>query len=164
MTMYKGRRTGVSEANGHRSVDRRVRSRYELTVPVTFLWKGVHGARYRGEGYTRDLSEHGIYVVTNTCPPLEANLRMELFLPPLKRRGAPVHMRGRAKIVRIESEPPAAPQGFAAIVNNFTLYSKTKEPRSEYQRTQWGRDDVSQSVAMCLQDRAGEESVVKGMK
>lgn len=108
-------------ANG---VDRRYHSRYELIVPVTFQWKGDRGVRHRAEGYTRDVSKHGVFVLTNSCPPAESVLRIEVHLPPLKRSGSPVQMRGRAQVVRIEAGNGIGSHGFAARVGNFTLHSK----------------------------------------
>lgn len=106
------------------AVDRRNHSRYELAVPVTFQWKGDRGVRHRGEGYTRDVSKHGVFVLTNSCPPAESELRIEVHLPPLKRCGAPVQMRGRAQVVRIEAGPRIHSCGFAAKVENFTLHNR----------------------------------------
>lgn len=123
--MYKRPSKSAAGKTKQSCVDRRVHSRYELAVPVRFLWKGTHGAHHRGEGYTHDVSKHGVYVLTDSCPPPQSRVRMELLLPPLKRRGTPVHMRGRAQVVRIESGVQTLSRGFAAKVDNFTLHNRS---------------------------------------
>lgn len=125
MAMNNRRVNGIRTASKS-AVDRRLHSRYELTVPITFHWKGERGVRHRGQGYTRDVSKHGVFVLTNACPPPESELRIEVHLPPLKRCGAPVEMRGRGRVVRIEAKPRMRSWGFAAEVENFTLHNKAR--------------------------------------
>lgn len=110
-------------------VDRRQNVRYDLVVPVTFVWKNQNGKRHRAEGYTRDLSKEGAFVVANTCPPLGSYVQIKLFLPPLKRGTNPVQMSSTARVTRVDcgerygqrAEPSS---GFAIATQHFKLFNK----------------------------------------
>lgn len=113
-------------------VDRRQNVRYHLVVPVTFVWKNQNGKRRRAEGYTRDLSKEGAFVVANVCPPLGADVQIKLFLPPLKRGTNPVQMSSTARVTRVDcgerygqrygqrTEPSS---GFAIATQHFKLFN-----------------------------------------
>lgn len=61
----------------------RVFSRVRLTAPVSFGWK-TPGMAWFGDGITRDMSARGMYVVSETSPPLATVVRCNVCLPPLE--------------------------------------------------------------------------------
>jgi hypothetical protein len=56
-------------------------ARYHMGAPVVFIWKDQNGGSRRSEGITRDMSGAGAFVWAESCPPVGAVLRCEIFLP-----------------------------------------------------------------------------------
>lgn len=54
--------------------------RYTISAPVTFVW-GSDSMRGTGEGVTRDISLHGSFLWSETCPPSGVDLDCQIFLP-----------------------------------------------------------------------------------
>ena len=77
-----------------------------------------------GEGVTRDLSTEGMYVLTETCPPLHAKVQIQVQFPPLaESRG--LRMRTSGHVLRRELIAGAKVHGgFAAACKTFTLRNK----------------------------------------
>jgi hypothetical protein len=89
-----------------------------------FSWEGPERERFKGEGVTRDLSESGAFIVTTSCPPARASVRVELFLPPLRGTVATVLLRADMLVVRIEQAHPGDQQsGFAVESPGFRISS-----------------------------------------
>lgn len=108
-------------------VDRRQNVRYDLAVPVTFVWKDQNGKRHREEGYTRDLSKEGAFVVANSCPPDGAYVQIELFLPPIRRGTNSVEMKGVARVTRVNAGGKEdSSGGFAILTQHFKLFTKAQ--------------------------------------
>ena len=63
------------------SVERRKSIRYRMNASVMFRWSSPDNGHYQGEGATRDMSVAGAFVMTATCPPPNAVVQMEVFLP-----------------------------------------------------------------------------------
>ena len=92
-------------------MDLRQSKRYRLKASVTFCWELSDGSTVRGEGYTRDISPSGVYVLTSNRLPSGAMVKLEVVLPSLvvQRSGACLRCQGR--VVRSEEV------GFAAEAN-----------------------------------------------
>ena len=86
--------------------------RFPLQTPVTFWWTNGGGQRQKGEGRSRDVSEHGAFVIAPICPPVGANVVLTLDLEgiPDEIGLLPVELEG--EILRVETAP-AEPVGFA---------------------------------------------------
>ena len=80
----------------------RQNKRYRLRASVAFSWANTDGKTMRGEGYTRDISPAGVYVLTSDRLPLSTAVKLEVTLPSLneKRNGASLRTQGR--VVRSE--------------------------------------------------------------
>jgi hypothetical protein len=67
-----------------------------------FSWANTDGNTMRGEGYTRDISPAGVYVMTSDLLPSSTAVKLEVSLPSLneKRNGASLRTQGR--VVRSE--------------------------------------------------------------
>ena len=63
-----------------RSLERRRAVRYELQVPVAFFWENAEGGKFQAEGVTRDISDVGVYVLSERCPPMKSKVRVEVML------------------------------------------------------------------------------------
>jgi len=120
----KGRRSIA-----HRSelaVERRAGIRYRLNASVMFRWNGPGADRYQGEGTTRDLSVAGAYVVTATCPPPNAVVQVEVFLP-LSGGGMRAMMKADMVVLRVEHEVAGNKRsGFSAVGKGFSLQTTSE--------------------------------------
>jgi hypothetical protein len=103
-------------------LDRRKQIRHELSARAVFSWEGPERERLEREGVTRDISESGAFIVTTSCPPARASVRVELFLPPLRGTVATVRLRAETHVIRIEQAPPGDQQsGFAVEGPGFSI-------------------------------------------
>jgi hypothetical protein len=110
----------VNKTSGER-VERRRHTRYDLSATVAFVWKNRGGSRHQGEGFTRDLSEGGMFIFTDNAPPVGTLLRVDLFFPPLK-TGSILQVKSKCEVMRVEpSEPGEARGGFAVLSKSFVL-------------------------------------------
>lgn len=100
-------------------MDRRVRLRFDLTAPVKYSWTDLTG-RHHGTGCTRDVSERGIFIVTDTLPPMGATVHFEVSFP--FRDESQIQMRAQGRVVRVDSESGTATErGFATLTNLLAL-------------------------------------------
>jgi hypothetical protein len=103
-------------------MERRKHSRYRLGVPVIFSWRDTRHAQHQGVGLTRDISIAAAFVATASPPPLEANIKLEVFLPPASRLAPPMRIHGEGQVVRVEAiKDHEAPGGFAVVGKPFVL-------------------------------------------
>lgn len=103
-------------------LERRRQIRHELSARAVFSWEVPEQERIEREGVTRDISESGAFIVTTSCPPAGASVRVELFLPPLRGTVATVRLRAEMHVIRIEQAPPGDQQsGFAVEGPGFSI-------------------------------------------
>ena len=102
-------------------MERRQHTRYDLSASVAFFWKNQGGSRHDGEGFTRDLSEGGMFVFTDNPPPVGTIVRIDVFFPPFK-TGAALQVKAKCEVLRLESSAAGETRGgFAAISKSFVL-------------------------------------------
>jgi PilZ domain len=89
-------------------LDLRQSKRYRLNASVTFSWQRPDGSTVRGEGYTRDISPCGVFVLTGDRLPSGAALDLEVALPSLRGQRTGARLRTHGHVVRSEEV------GFAA--------------------------------------------------
>lgn len=95
--------------------------RYRLDIPALFYWESADQRRLQGEGVTRDISVFGAFIVSPTCPPVEAPLQFEVVLPSLDDAMPVVRIEGEARVVRVDH--PTGRQGengFAVVRLDFS--------------------------------------------
>jgi hypothetical protein len=101
--------TGAEEVQG----SRRRFQRFPLRVPAVFFWKGPRGSRQKAEGLTRDISADGVFIMAESCPPMESSIEFEVKLPALDVSGPPVKIRAAGQVVRSGGALSKNTQGFA---------------------------------------------------
>jgi hypothetical protein len=104
-------------------MDRRRQNRYQLNASVTFLWKGSEGGRCHGKGHLRDISESGVFVVTDTQPPTGVMVFLDVLFDPFL-DGSTVGLDSKGEVIRSEaSHETGSHCGFAAIMKTpkFTI-------------------------------------------
>ena len=101
--------------------DRRKGKRFRLRLAVLFSWRDAQGRLQSGEGWSRDIGSRGVYVRTDTAPPVGTLLEMNIFLPELgyKIRTAEIHAKGH--VARIDCERIGQACGFAAINQSIVV-------------------------------------------
>jgi len=105
------------ERKVERSMERRRVVRYELHIPVVFFWENAEGSKFQAEGVTRDISDVGLYVLSEKCPPLKSKVRVEVMLA--QAGVASASLKGSMQVLRVED----GPEGFGGC--GFALAGKT---------------------------------------
>jgi len=101
--------------------ERRKGKRFRLRLAALFSWRDAQGRLQSGEGWSRNIGSRGIYVKTNTAPPVGTLLEMNIFLPELgyKIHTAEIHAKGQ--VARIDCELLGQACGFAAINQSIVI-------------------------------------------
>lgn len=76
---------------------------------MRFSWENTQGSMSQGEGYTRDISPSGVFVLTGDRLPLGATVKLEVALPSPRKETSGAFLRTRGHVVRSEQ------LGFAAV-------------------------------------------------
>ena len=101
-------------------MEKRKRIRYRLDAPVLFYWESAERKRLQGEGITRDISVAGIFIVSPTCPPVDAYVEFEVVLPSLAGIKTVVHIKGEAGVMRVDHPVGGKGEnGFAIASRDF---------------------------------------------
>jgi len=103
------------------ALERRRAVRYQLEVPVVFLWENSNGNKLQAVGVTRDISEVGAFIFTNDCPAVGSHVRIEVML--IAQPGmARAILKSSMRVVRVGAGPEKfGGQGFALTGNTFSL-------------------------------------------
>ena len=102
-------------------VERRKGIRYRMNASVMFRWSGPGNGHFQGEGVTRDMSLAGAFVLTATCPPPNAVVQMEVFLP-LSDGASKALMKADMLVLRVEHDIAGNKRsGFSAVGTGFLL-------------------------------------------
>ncbi len=102
-------------------VESRRAIRYRIRASAKFRWRNRGGSRHQGEGVTRDLCTEGMYILSETCPPLDAKLQIQVQFPP-RGKGRGLQMRTSGSVVRRELIAEGEIRdGFAAVCKTFAL-------------------------------------------
>lgn len=92
-----------------------------MNASVQFRWSGPEDEHCQGEGITRDMSVAGAYITTATCPPPNAVIRMEVFLP-ISDGGSKALMQADMMVLRVEHPIEGnSRSGFSAVGKGFSL-------------------------------------------
>lgn len=103
------------------SAERRKGIRYRMNASVMFHWHGSENEHYQGEGVTRDMSVTGAFVMTATCPPPNAVVQIEVFLP-LPDGTSKALMQANMMVLRVEHDNGGNKRsGFSAAGKGFSL-------------------------------------------
>lgn len=110
--------------SGSESLERRRQIRFGLHAPVHFSWIDRGGVIHKGEGFSRDISSHGVYVYADWQfqPQNDADIQVDILLHSFSELERTVHMSGSAKVLRVE--PSATDEhsgGFAAASDSFAF-------------------------------------------
>ena len=130
-----------------RTVDLRQSKRYRLKASVRFSWENAQGSTIRGEGYTRDISPIGVFVLTSDRLPSGAAVTLEVSLPPLREEHSGACLRTQGQVIRSEEV------GFAAVANMGFQMQFSESKRSRYSLGKLGGDNGANGAK---QEASGE--------
>ena len=109
-------------------VELRSAIRYRLTAPVVFTWRGSSNDRVQGEGVTRDVSKSGAFILTPSCPPAGAVVRMEILFSSFRAAGRSLKLVAQGRVVRVEHPSVSAQDGgFAVDSEGFEIPNVTQK-------------------------------------
>jgi hypothetical protein len=92
-----------------------------MNASVMFRWSGPDDGNCQGEGFTRDMSVAGVFVLTATCPPPNAVVQMEVFLP-LSDGGSKALLNADMMVLRVDHDIAGDKRsGFSAVSKGFSL-------------------------------------------
>jgi hypothetical protein len=119
--------------SGSESLERRRQIRFGLRAPVHFSWTDRSGAIHKGDGFSRDISSHGVYVYAewHVQPQSDADIKVDILLHSSSEAQRSVHMSGEAKVIRVE--PSATDEhsgGFVAASDSFVV-KEGQDPTGE---------------------------------
>lgn len=90
--------------------ERRSFIRFGFHTEALFHWKSADGADRSGNGTTRDVSLHGVFITSDACPQEGMVVTVRLALSGLHKLR---HMELRGRVLRAESIDAEATYGFA---------------------------------------------------
>jgi hypothetical protein len=106
--------------------------RFALSAPVHFAWTDRDGVMHKGEGFSRDMSSHGVYVFAewHAQPQRGLDIDIDVLLPWFSGAHRTLHFSGRAKVIRVE--PTATDEhsgGFVAESHSYVLQEEQNAER-----------------------------------
>lgn len=94
--------------------ERRAAVRYGVRLRVELSWIDGGGSPRKSEGFTKNLSPKGAYVIAMECPPHDAKIQINFQLPPDASGSKHLWLEAQGSILRIESASEASEKrGFA---------------------------------------------------
>jgi hypothetical protein len=95
--------------------------RFPLEASVIFFWKGANGMDQQGTGRSRDVSEHGVFVFTESCPPLGAKVDLSISLPEAGDIAQALRLQIEGHVLRVHDTSGAGDSGFAVLSEQTLL-------------------------------------------
>jgi len=84
------------------NLQRRSAVRYQLQLPVIFHWND--GVEHTEGGFTYDVAMDGALIRSTRCPPMGADVRIEVLLPSPDRSGEEVRVECVGRVTRVASQ------------------------------------------------------------
>ena len=104
--------------------ERRKQTRFNLRLPVRFGYQDQEEIAHKGDGFTRDISLQGVYVYSESLPPADSEIDIDIYFTSLLEADKNVRWMAKAKVIRLE--PSATDErtgGFASVTGYFTLFN-----------------------------------------
>ena len=93
----------------------RMTLRFPVQTAVTFWWTDGNGKPLQGEGRSRDISEHGAFVLAPICPPVGASVKLKIVLEGIPFEIGPVPIDVKGEVRRVEQSTAESDTGGFAI-------------------------------------------------
>jgi hypothetical protein len=93
--------------------------RYKLRLPVLFHWND--GTDRTEGGFTSDVAVNGALIFGSGCPPLGAEVRIEVFVPSPDQSAEELRIECTGKVTRVGEQSGAAYFGLQGLFNDDQL-------------------------------------------
>ena len=101
--------------------ERRAAARYNLRLPVIFHWND--GTDRTEGGFTCDVAVDGALIFSSRCPPVGADVRIEVLVPSPDQPGEELRIECVGKVTRVWEQAGAAYFGVYGLFNDDQLTS-----------------------------------------
>jgi hypothetical protein len=121
------------KANSPQALRRRKHLRYPLAADAKYQWTIRNFTRGKGEGKSRDVSEGGAFVLTESLPPVGALINVSIQLPAWQIGATSLRMEMTGEVIRVEVPPGREMRWGFAIASAKTQLHRPEErqPLSE---------------------------------
>jgi hypothetical protein len=93
--------------------------RYRLQLPVIFHWND--GEERTERGFTSDVAVDGALILSSRCPPVGADVRIEVLIPAPDHSALEIRIECIAKVTRVWEQPGVAYFGVHGMFNDDHL-------------------------------------------
>ncbi len=93
--------------------------RYRLRLPVIFHWND--GTEQTGGGFTTDVALDGALILSSRCPPVGADVRIEVLIPSPDQRAEEIRIECMGKVTRVAEQPGSGYFGVRGIFSDDQL-------------------------------------------
>jgi hypothetical protein len=109
-------------------LDRRRQIRFELRAPALFWWNDRDGIVLKGQGFTRDISSHGVYCYAESLPPTDIDIHIDILFSSFLEGQHPLQLSAKARVTRTERRASDDRLGgFVAVSKMFELVDPTRD-------------------------------------
>jgi hypothetical protein len=114
--------------------DQRETRRVPARLPIALQWKNGNGTIRRTRGFTRDLSQHGIYCFVEEPIPLKQPVEFDLIFPVQMTASAPLALHCKGTTVRADTKERRI--GVAATIESRASVPLSPQDGDSERRTQ----------------------------
>ena len=93
--------------------------RYKLRLPVIFHWND--GADHTEGGFTTDVALDGALILTSRCPPIGADIRIEVLIPSPDQTAEEIRIECMGKVTRVADHLGSSFFGVRGMFNDDHL-------------------------------------------
>ena len=86
---------------------------------MNFEWTDIGGIFHRGHGITRDISSRGMYIFSDSRPPQDADLDVNVSFNSVAEAHVKLGMRAKAIVIRVEPSSIVGDFHGFAVLNRF---------------------------------------------
>ena len=89
--------------------------RFPVQTEVTYLWTDGNGQKHSGEGRSRDVSEHGAFILAPLCPPVGSIVVLKIALEGIPNGIGSLPVEVNSEVLRVERLPVETGNGGFAV-------------------------------------------------
>jgi hypothetical protein len=105
--------------------------RFPMDVPVTFWWRDANGVHQLGNGRSFDVSELGVFVCANGCPPAGAQVGLKMSITGVPDAPRALRMEVEGRVLRIEQARGGNGRDGFAILSDEVMLRETDKSTKE---------------------------------
>jgi hypothetical protein len=102
--------------------------RFPLKASVTFFWQDDAGETHDGRGQSRDISEHGLFVFSEMCPPLGSRVLLRILIEEPPEVARTLRMQVNGHVLRVDQPTSEARMCGFAILTGEAMLKENDDP------------------------------------